>query len=157
MNKLIACAAFVGALASAASASAQDHQPGIKLGTLSCHERAGWGFVFGSSHHVRCTFSHGDTVERYEGDISKFGVDVGYQQSGVLIWEVIAPDIHPGAGALQGHYGGFTAGAAIGVGVSANALIGGSSQSFTLQPLSIEGSTGLNIAAGIGELTLHAA
>ena len=94
-------------------------------------------------------------MERYEGSISKFGVDIGYQQSGVLIWAVIAPTEHMNPGALDGHYGGATAEATAGVGVGANVLIGGSERSIALQPLSIEGATGLNIAAGIGEITLH--
>jgi hypothetical protein len=156
MKKLLACLTLVGGLAVSASAQAQDHAAGVKIGTLSCHEASGWGFVFGSSHKVRCTFANGEHVEHYDGAISKFGVDVGYQQSGVLIWTVIAPDDHPGHGALAGHYGGLTAGAAVGVGLSANALVGGSSRSIALQPLSIEGTTGLNVAAGIGELTLNA-
>jgi len=155
MKKLLMCAALFGGLGLAMHAQADDRSPGVKLGTLSCHESSGWGFIFGSSHAVRCTFSSGDRVERYEGSISKFGVDVGYQQSGVLLWEVIAPNDHPGRGALDGHYGGLTAGAAVGVGLDANALVGGSTRSITLQPLSIEGTTGLNVAAGIGELTLH--
>jgi len=156
MKKLLMYAALAGGLAMAAQAQAQDHAAGVKVGTLSCHERSGWGFVFGSSHDVRCTFSSGAHTERYDGAISKFGVDIGYQQSGVLIWEVVAPDDHPGMGALAGHYGGLTAGASVGVGLDANALIGGSNRSIALQPLSIEGQTGLNVAAGIGELTLHA-
>jgi len=155
MNKFLMCAVLVGGLGLSAQAHADDHAAGVKLGTLSCHEAGGWGFVFGSSHAVRCTFTDGHHSEHYEGSISKFGVDVGYQQSGVLIWEVIAPNDHPDHGALDGHYGGLTAGAAVGVGVDANALIGGSTRSITLQPLSIEGTTGLNIAAGIGEMTLH--
>jgi hypothetical protein len=104
---------------------------------------------------VRCTFTNKDHVERYEGSISKFGVDIGYQQSGVLIWEVIAPGEHPSLGALAGHYGGVTAGAAVGVGLDANALVGGFERSIALQPVSIEGMNGLNVAAGIGELTLR--
>ena len=67
---------------------------------------------------------------------------------------MIAPNDHPSPGALDGHYGGATASAAVGVGLGANFLIGGSDQSIALQPLSIEGSPGLNIAAGIGEMTL---
>jgi hypothetical protein len=155
MKMLLMGAALVGGLGLAMQAQAEDHSPSVKLGTLSCHEKSGWGFVFGSSHAVRCTFSNGAHIERYEGSISKFGVDVGYQQSGVLLWEVVAPNDQPGPGALDGHYGGLTAGAAVGVGADANALIGGSTRSITLQPLSIEGMTGLNVAAGIGELTLH--
>jgi hypothetical protein len=155
MNKLSTGAALVGALLMSTSAFAQTGDARVKVGTLSCHEKSGWGFVFGSSHALRCTFSNGDRVEHYDGAISKFGVDVGYQQSGVLIWEVVAPTDHLGSGALGGHYGGLTAGATVGVGLAANALIGGSTTSIALQPLSIEGSTGLNVAAGIADLTLH--
>lgn len=152
MKKLLACAALVGGLALAAQA-----QAGVKVGTLTCHEASGWGFVFGSSHQLRCVFSNRDHAERYEGSISKFGVDVGYQQSGVLIWEVVAPHVHPGHGALAGHYAGGTAGAAVGVGLDANALVGGFDHSIALQPVSIQGMNGLNVAAGIGELTLRSA
>ena len=157
MKKLLVCAALVGGLGLGMSAQAQDRSAGVKVGTLSCHEAAGWGFVFGSSHAVRCIYTGaGGRTERYEGSISKFGIDVGYQQSGVLLWEVVAPTDHFGAGALAGHYGGLTAGATAGIGLNANALIGGSETSIALQPLSIEGTTGLNVAAGIADLTLHA-
>jgi hypothetical protein len=152
MRRLLMCAAVIGGLAFAGQAQAADAR--VKIGTLSCHEASGWGFVFGSSHAVRCTFSSGDHYERYEGSISKFGVDVGYQKSGVLIWAVLAPTDHVNPGALDGHYGGVSAEASVGVGLGANALIGGSTKTLVLQPLSIEGVTGLNVAAGIGELTL---
>ena len=153
MERLLVCAAMLGGLALASQAQADDHAAGVKIGTLSCHEASGWGFVFGSSHDVRCTFSEGDRVE-HQGSISKFGVDIGYQQSGVILWEVFAPTNHLGHGALDGHYGGLTAGAAVGVGLDANALVGGSERSISLQPVSIQGMTGLNVAAGVGELTL---
>jgi len=156
MKKLMLCAFIAGGLALAAPALADEDHAHVKVGTLSCHESSGWGFIFGSSRAVHCTFSNGgDRVERYDGAISKFGVDIGYQQSGVLIWAVVAPTDHLDRGALEGHYGGATAGASVGVGLGANALIGGSGNSFALQPLSIEGTTGLNVAGGIGELTLH--
>jgi hypothetical protein len=58
-------------------------------------------------------------------------------------------------GALSGSYGGVTASAAVGVGAGANALVGGLDRSVTLQPLSVEGKTGLEVAAGIGGMTLH--
>jgi hypothetical protein len=154
MKKLLMFAALAGGLALASQAAADDHAAGIQVGTLSCHEASGWGFIFGSSHEVRCVFTGGDRVEHYHGSISKFGVDIGYQRSGVILWEVFAPNNHPAPGALDGHYGGLTAGAAVVVGAGANALIGGSSRSISLQPVSIQGMTGLNVAAGIGELTL---
>jgi hypothetical protein len=156
MKKFLMYAALVGGLALASQAQAEDHAAGVKIGTLSCHEASGWGFVFGSSHDIRCVFAGGDRVEHYRGSISKFGVDIGYQQSGVILWEVFAPDNHPGH-ALDGHYVGATAGAAVVVGADANALVGGSDRSISLQPLSIQGMAGLNVAAGVGELTLHSA
>jgi hypothetical protein len=155
MKRYLMCAALVGGLGLAMSAQAEDHAAGVKIGTLSCHEASGWGFVFGSSHDLRCIFSNGDRVQHYEGSISKFGVDIGYQKAGVLVWEVIAPNDRPEHGTLDGHYGGLTAGAALGVGLDANALIGGSDRSIALQPVSIQGMTGLNVAAGIGEMTLR--
>ncbi len=151
---ILAAIAAAGALA-AAPAFAQDEGAGVKIGTLNCHEASGWGFIFGSSHAVRCIYYGNDHEEHYSGNISKFGVDVGYQRSGVLLWTVVAPGPDIGHGGLSGHYGGLTAGASVVVGASANALIGGSSKNITLQPLSIEGTTGLNVAAGIGDITLH--
>ncbi len=155
MNKYVVSAAVIGSLLMSVPVKAETGVIRVKIGTLSCHEKSGWGFIFGSSHALHCTFSNGDKVERYEGSISKFGVDVGYQQSGVLVWEVVAPTDHYGPGTLAGHYGGVTAGATIGVGLDANALIGGSRTGIALQPLSIQGDTGLNVAAGIAELTLQ--
>ena len=43
---------------------------------------------------------------------------------------------------------------ALGVGLGANVLIGGLDKSIALQPVSVEGSTGLNVAAGIGSISL---
>jgi hypothetical protein len=150
-------AAAVLTMSLAAVAGPASAQPsGVDVGILSCHEASGWGFIFGSSRAIRCTFAKGkEHVEHYTGHISKFGVDVGYQQAGVLVWTVFAPtdDLHHGA--LSGHYGGVTAGAAVGVGAAANALVGGSNRTITLQPLSIEGTTGVNVAAGIGEMSLE--
>jgi hypothetical protein len=149
---LLAGAALAGALALAGQASAE----GVKIGSLSCHESSGWGFIFGSSRSVHCVYSgSGGHIERYDGNISKFGVDIGYQGSAVILWDVIAPTASMRPGALEGHYGGVTGSAAVGVGAGANVLVGGFDRSFTLQPVSIQGETGLNVAAGVAEMTLH--
>jgi hypothetical protein len=127
---------------------------GVKVGELSCHVASGWGFVFGSSRSLLCTYTGNGQVAHYAGSISKFGVDIGYLQSGVLVWDVFAPTTNLGPDALGGSYGGVTGGATIGVGADANALIGGSTRSVSLQPLSIAGNTGINVAAGIAALSL---
>jgi hypothetical protein len=89
--------------------------------------------------------------------VSKFGVDIGYTSGGVLVWGVFAPTAGVPLGALSGDYVGATASATAIVGVGANALIGGFHRSITLQPLSVEGNTGLNVAAGIGAISLRLA
>jgi hypothetical protein len=148
---LIAGAAL-GALAVGTPANAA----GVQAGVLSCNVASGWGFIFGSSREVKCTFSGtaGGPIEHYAGHIGKFGVDIGYMQSAVIVWAVIAPTTQLAPGALAGGYGGVTGGAAVGVGAGANVLIGGSNKSISLQPVSIEGNSGLNVAAGIAELRL---
>jgi hypothetical protein len=150
LNLFLAVAA-VAALAVASQAQADP--TGVKAGVLTCNVSSGWGFVFGSSKELNCTFQpNNGAPEEYKGTINKFGVDIGYQHGGVIVWGVLAPgSIAPGA--LAGNYAGATAGAAAGVGASANALIGGANN-FTLQPLSIEGMTGLNVAAGVASITL---
>ncbi|HLY04961.1 MAG TPA: DUF992 domain-containing protein [Rhizomicrobium sp.] len=134
-------------------------QGGVKIGTLTCSVSSGFGFIFGSSRDIRCTYqSARGTIEHYSGHISKFGVDIGYTRAGVIVWAVFAPSSTLAPGALAGDYGGATAGATVGVGVGVHALVGGFRRSISLQPLSIEGNTGLNVAAGIAQMTLrHAA
>jgi hypothetical protein len=133
-------------------------QSGVRIGTLSCNVAGGWGFVFGSSKALHCTLTPGPgRPEHYAGTISKFGVDIGYTNGGVLVWAVFAPGPHIGPGALAGSYVGATGSATVGVGAGANVLVGGSNRSIALQPVSIEGNTGLNVAAGIGAITLRRA
>jgi len=128
---------------------------GVKAGFLTCNVSSGFGFVFGSSRNLKCTYApKPGVVEHYNGSIKKFGVDIGYVQAGVVVWGVIAPTATLAPGALAGSYGGATGGASVGVGAGANVLVGGSNNSISLQPLSIEGNTGLNVAAGIAAIDL---
>ena len=107
------------------------------------------------SRHLNCTYQSGGRIEHYTGDISKWGIDIGYLQSGVLVGvSRRATDL--ATGALSGEYGGLTAGAAVSVGADANALIGGSNREISLQPFSVGGEKGLNVAAGIASITLRA-
>ena len=146
----------VAGLVAAAPAGAAEG--GIKAGFLTCNVASGFGFIFGSSRDVNCTYSSvAGAGETYKGKISKFGVDIGYSKAAVMVWGVFAPTADFKPGALAGQYAGVTAGAAVGLGVGANVMVGGFNNSFSLQPVSIEGSTGLNVAAGIAALTLEAA
>jgi hypothetical protein len=152
---MIGAAVAVAGLAIASTADAAPH--GVRVGDLTCNVASGWGFVFGSSKDLHCTFRGNGHREHYIGSISKFGVDIGYTEGGVLVWGVFAPTSDMRKGALAGDYVGASAQATVAVGVGANALIGGFDKSFALQPLSVEGSKGLNVAAGIGSISLHEA
>jgi Protein of unknown function (DUF992) len=148
-----AMALALGVLSGGGPAHAQS---GVRVGTLTCNVAGGWGFVFGSSKALRCTFAHpGGRPEHYAGSINKFGVDIGYTEGGVLVWGVFAPTAGVAPGALSGSYVGATGSATVGVGAGANVLVGGSNRTISLQPVSIEGNTGLNVAAGIGSITLR--
>lgn len=130
---------------------------GINVGSLNCNVAGGVGFVFGSSRTLNCLFTRADgTAERYEGTIRRYGVDVGFTRESTIVWMVFAPgSIAPGA--LSGEYVGPTAQGTVGVGVGANVLLGGSSNQITLQPVSVEGSVGLNAAAGVAAMSLRKA
>ncbi len=148
MGAAIAAAAIV-------SASAADAAPaGVRIGDLTCNVASGWGFVFGSSKDLHCTFRGDGRAEHYVGSISKFGVDLGYTGGEVLVWGVFAPTSDMRKGALAGTYAGAAAQATVGLGVGANVLVGGLDKSIDLQPLSVSGSKGLNVAAGIGAISL---
>src|SRR5215212_11244733 len=121
-------------------------QGGVQIGTLTCNASQAWGFIFGSTRDLSCTFSSPGRLEYYRGQISRFGVDIGYTAGGVLIWTVVAPTAMLRPGDLAGTYGGATASATVGIGVGAYALVGGSMNSIALQPLSIEAHRGLDVA-----------
>jgi len=143
-----------------AATTAHAAEGGVRAGVLTCNVAGGWGFVIGSSKEVNCTFAPADPhapAGRYVGRITKFGADIGYSSAAVMVWAVFGPtsDLRPGA--LAGDYGGATASVAAGVGAGANVLVGGSEKQINLQPVSIEGTAGLNVAAGVASLALRAA
>jgi hypothetical protein len=128
---------------------------GVQVGALTCNVESGFGFIVGSSRAVDCTFSSPNgPPQHYVGSIRKLGIDIGYLQSGVMVWSVVAPTINFAPGSLSGSYGGVTAGVAVGIGAGANVLVGDSGNSIALQPVSVEGTTGLDVAAGIAEMTV---
>ena len=149
-------AAALMATAMAVPAAAAPH--GIKIGVLNCSVESGWGYVLGSSKDMTCNYhpNHGED-DRYVGSISKFGIDIGYTSSATLVWDVIAPTSDMRSGALAGDYAGATASATIAAGLGAHVLLGGFDKSIALQPVSFESSSGLDIAAGVGEMSLRPA
>jgi hypothetical protein len=127
----------------------------VKAGVLSCNVEGGAGFVFGSSKALHCVFTGGGKVERYSGRINKFGVDVGVTGRTKLTWWVYAPTSRLGKGALSGSYSGAAASASVGIGGGANVLVGGSRNTISLQPLSLQGQTGVNAALAVASIELR--
>jgi hypothetical protein len=131
----------------------------FRVGRLSCISSPRIGRVVGSTQSLRCVFHRRGSSQRYiyEGRIRRLGLDVGVIRAGTLSWTVFArnsPRIGPGR--LTGNYVGASASAALGAGFGANVLIGGSRRSIVLQPLSVERSIGVHLAAGLTNLTLSA-
>ena len=156
MVRLLTTAAVV-AVVLAASASAQAPRR-TKVGTLACDISGGIGMIIASQKEVQCIFTPSQPGPRevYVGVIRKFGLDIGATTRGQLVWSVYAPTTARRA-ALTGSYVGATAEATIGAGLGANALIGGSDRTIALQPLSVQGQAGLNVAAGVADLELRPA
>jgi hypothetical protein len=145
-------AVALGALAVAGSGPAAAQ---TISGQLRCDVEGGIGFIVGSSRQVNCVFTPagGLPPERYTGSINKIGIDLGWQKGGVLLWGVLSPGLTRGPGALAGNYVGATAEVAAGAGAGANALIGGNK--VVLNPISVTGDIGINLAAGIADLDLN--
>src|ERR1700710_2233677 len=138
----------------ASVASANALQP-VRAGILQCQGGQNVGFVVGSVTSLECVFqSEGRRPEPYVATIHRLGLDLGVTQLTRLSWAVNAPTNRVGRGDLSGNYGGVGANASVGVGGGGNFLVGGPANSYALQPISVQGQTGLNVAAGIADLEL---
>lgn len=150
---LVASAAAAALAVSAIPANAQTR---VAAGTLSCSVAPGVSFVFGSTRQVNCIYYGSNGIaERYIGEISRWGVDLGYTNAATMMWAVLAPTSTIPPGTLAGNYAGVSAAVTPGIGGAANVLVGGSGRTVSLQPVSVDGNTGLNLAAGVGELILR--
>ena len=144
------------ALAAIAAVSPASAQARVEIGVLRCTVDGGAGLILGSSKGMRCVFRHRGADEFYSGRVTKVGVDIGFTRRTEIAWAVLAPTANVPPASLAGGYGGVSAEATVGVGIGANALIGGSRRSIILQPLSVQGQTGLNIAGGVTGMRLNA-
>jgi len=155
ISKFLSTSAVLVAGSLALGASSQAAGGGVKVGILTCMVEPGWSYVVGSTKPLACTYEPTrGRPERYFGDIQKIGVDIGYSDGATMVWAVIAPASDVGRDALEGNYAGASAGAAVGVGAGVNVLVGGLDKSITLQPVSVEGGTGVNLAAGVAAIHL---
>lgn len=152
----ICLSAIVSALVVTFTAPAFAQSQPVRAGGLTCDAAARVGLVLGSRQNLRCMFrSNTGRQYSYTGVISRVGLDVGVTGGGRLFWGVFAPTSHVGYGSLRGTYVGASGNASFGSGLGANVLIGGSNRTISLQPLSVEGQFGVNLALGVARLTLR--
>jgi Protein of unknown function (DUF992) len=135
---------------------AQQPLPRVQVGILECRGGASIGFIVGSVTNLGCVLrADGVPEDRYIATIRKVGLDIGITEESALAWGVYAPVGRLGPGDLSGNYAGAQGSASVGVGVGGNVLVGGSANSIALQPLSVQGQIGLNVAAGLESLELR--
>jgi hypothetical protein len=145
--------AIVALVAPIASANAL---PPVRAGILQCEGGQNVGFVVGSVTSLECVFqSEGRRPEPYVATVRRYGLDIGFTEQTKFSWAVNAPTGRVGRGDLAGSYGGVGANASVGVGGGGNFLVGGPQNSYALQPLSVQGQTGLNVAAGVADIDLQ--
>jgi hypothetical protein len=142
--------------ASLGAVEAQQPMPSVRVGVLECRGGASVGFIVGSVTNLGCVLRvEGMPEDRYVATIRKIGVDIGITEETALGWAVYAPVARLGPGDLAGTYAGAQGSASVGVGLGGNVLVGGSDNSIALQPLSLQGQVGLNVAAGLESLELR--
>ena len=127
----------------------------IRTRVLTCRTSASVGLIVGSRQRLRCQLkTDNGKIQNYTGTIGRLGLDVGVTAGGA-----------DGMGGL-GQYRQHSLRRArrrlcrgerrriLGAGVGANVLVGGTRKSISLQPLSVEGQVGVNLALGIAKMTL---
>jgi hypothetical protein len=143
-------------LSSADLASVGAQRSWTQVGMLRCTLAPSVGFIIASQQRMACRFTPGQSqqTQDYAGVMTNVGIDIGVTAGGALAWAVLSPTVGPPAGGLAGTYVGASGDASIGVGGGANVLIGGSARSVALQPISLEGSAGINLELGVSSLVL---
>jgi Protein of unknown function (DUF992) len=160
MSRLRSIIFVVTSILGAVTPLAAQQAGGTKVGVLTCRTSASIGLIIGSHQKLRCSFSPdipGLLPENYFGHVNRLGLDLGVKTGGIMAWGVFAPTNGLHHGALAGTYVGASGSASLGVGVGANALVGGSHRTIAFQPLSVEGQVGVNLALGVAGLTLRSA
>ena len=132
-------AAFALLAMLAAPAEAQSPAGWTQTGMLSCRVNPSIGFIIAGHQSMECRFTqNGFPPQAYQGALNMVGLNIGFSAGGALGWAVFAPTV-----------------GALGVGVGANVLLGGSGRSFALQPVSVEGSVGVDVTLGVSALQLR--
>jgi len=158
MKTRLLASAIAGLMLALVSTSSARAEPKIQAGQLVCKGGVGFGLLVISSKGFDCTFTPADgrRPHYYRARVTNLGVDIGITGPSILMWTVLASTNTLRPGHLEGQYLGAGAEASVGVGAGAKLLIGGFKKSVALQPLSVQGQTGVNVAYGIAGLRLRA-
>jgi Protein of unknown function (DUF992) len=151
---LVSVLAVTASLAVSHVSLAQDAN--VRVGTLTCEGQGGIGLIIGSKENLVCTYTpaNGSPGRKYLGTITRLGLDLGIKGKSVIIWGVLAASDELPSDALVGEFVGAAADASLGLGAGAQILVGGTAKSLVLQPLSVKGEVGINIAVGVAGLRL---
>ncbi len=146
------------ALAAPGQASAAE---GVNIGLLKCRTIPGTTvqLLIHSSVGLNCVFETANGKESYKGESGiGLGIDLSWKRDENITYAVLSAskDYKMGSYSLAGKFVGAKASATVGVGAGVAVLVGGGAKNISLQPLALEGSTGLGVAGGIGYLFIEA-
>ena len=145
LKRLLIATTVTGLMLGALGATPALAQDTSKVGTLACDVSAGIGLILEQKQTLNCVFTPsaaGAAVDTYSARINEYGVALGALEKGYHIWGVLASVKGLPIGAFGGTYAGG--------GAEATAGVGGSGRAFSLQPISVEGQVGVNVAGGPG-------
>ena len=154
MFRTVITAAALALAALSGSAQAQDR---VQSGSLTCDVSAGIGLIIGSQRNVSCTFTPSTpgpdrVLHRHDLQARPRHRRDHRRRDGVAR---VRPDQPPGRRARRATTRAPSAEASVVAGIGANALVGGSNRTVALQPFSVQGQVGLNLAAGVAGLDLR--
>jgi hypothetical protein len=153
LYRLIRPVLLLGLLMAGTLAHAQGSS--TRQGVLTCRTSPSIGLIIGSTQRLACQFkADSGFTQNYEGRMNRIGLDIGITAGGVMVWAVLGNSSAIRPGVLAGRFVGASGEISVGVGAGANLLVGGTAKSVSLQPLSLEGQVGLNLALGVAGLTL---
>lgn len=167
MARLLSAALLFTAVAAAAvvagtPAAVAQNEP-VKIGQLDCRvvPSTRQNFIVASTAEVQCSFRRDAWPEEYYRGVTgvQLGVDLSVKQEEQLSFLVYAGQYlgQQGPISLTGKYYGAQASVALGSGVGAFVLLGGSERQFTLAPFGGSATSGSGITAGLGYLYLEPA
>lgn len=161
LHRIVGVATLAGSLMTLAlapaPAAAQERTAKVRTGTLTCEGKGKVGLLLGSREKLTCTYSPTGKGPKHElvGTVTNIGLDVGIKGPSVMVWGVLGSTTALPREALYGRFVGAAADASLGIGAGAKVLVGGNKQSVVLQPLSVQGQVGVNLAVGVTGLRLE--